>query len=128
MRAWISSILSLMACMSSGVKSGSLPVPIMRREICRKSTASSPPWSPIWTTCGSLSATAASRSRTSCWKRYSRISGAAALLTARISSACASSRAALALAVLSASTILSRALALARFVSRSRAVSIWAGR
>ena len=62
----------------------------------------------------------------SCWKRYSRISGAAALLTARMSRACASSNAAFAFAVLSASTIRSRALALARFVSRSRAVSIWA--
>jgi hypothetical protein len=81
MRACISSILSLIACMSSGVNRGSPPVPIIRREICRKSTASSPSMAPIWTTCGNLSATAASLSRTSCWKRYSRISGAAALLT-----------------------------------------------
>src|SRR5918995_2374633 len=126
MRACISSILSLIACMSSGVNRGSPPVPIIRREISRKSTASSPPMAPICTTCGSLSATAASLSRTSCWKRYSRISGAAALLTALMSSAWASSSAAFAFASLSASTIRSRALAFARFVSRSRAVSIWA--
>src|SRR5215211_1696771 len=72
-RACISSILSLIACMSSGVNRGSPPVPIIRREISRKSTASSPSMAPICTTCGSLSATAASLSRTSCWKRYSRI-------------------------------------------------------
>src|SRR5918993_1219650 len=125
MRACISSILSLIACMSSGVNRGSPPVPIIRREISRKSTASSPV-APNCTTCGSLSATLASLSSTSCWKRYSRISGAAALLTALISSAWASSSAAFAFASLSASTIRSRALALARFVSRSRAVSIWA--
>src|SRR4028118_1557775 len=74
-----------MACISSGVKRGSSPVPIMRREISKKSTASSPPAppAPIWTTCGRLSATPASFSQTSCRKRYSRVPGAGAARHAR---------------------------------------------